>query len=125
MLDVKKLLAKIANQFITTTVSDLTLTKTSGASTASVQSAAIKGGDMILTLSFSTTSAISSGSNVWVGSITQSKYRPKRATAGVGYNGGCCVVVVVATNGGITARATGASLSSGSVPWVYVTFPIS
>ena len=99
-----------------------TITKSTGSSTCSVVAFSGYGKTRMLVLAFTTTAAISSGSNVFTGTITTTNARPKIAAGGSGFAGGTAVIGNINASGGITIRACGGSLSSNSTIWVYFTY---
>lgn len=99
-----------------------TITKTAGNSTCSVIAFSGYGKTRMLILAFTTTAAISSGSNVFTGTITTTDARPKIAAGGSGFAGGTAVIGNINESGGITIRACGGSIGSGSTIWVYFTY---
>jgi len=102
---------------ITTEITDLVLTKTSGNSTASLKTAARYGNVMMFTVEFTATASVSAGSNLWTGTINQ-KYRPILQGFGTGYNSTSGCIAYVTPNGDLGVRVLSASIASGSAPWV-------
>ena len=65
-----------------------------------------------LALTFTNSSSVASGSNVFVGTL--SKYTPAISGRGLGYYGGSALVMSVSKNGAITIRNTGGSSATCS-----------
>ena len=99
------------------------ITPTITASTGSVASNnIIKAGNLIqLNVSVTNSSAVSVGSNIFVGSL-ESTYRPHVTAYGCGYYGSTAGVAQLQTDGTLTLRCTGANLSANSQIYFSITY---
>lgn len=122
MLNQKKILSKIIEELVPRTITSPTITKTAGNSTARVVAFSGYGKMRMLILAFDSTGTTASGSNLFTGTMTTTASRPKIATGGYGYIGGVAVMGQLTAAGGITIRACGGSIASGSTTWVYFTY---
>lgn len=99
-----------------------TITKSTGSSTCSVVAYSGYGKMRMLILAFTATATISSGANVFTGTITTTDARPKIAAGGSGFYGSAAVIGNINASGTITIRMCGGSISSGGTIWVYFTY---
>lgn len=99
-----------------------TITKTAGSSTCGVVAYSGYGKMRMLILAFTATATISSGANVFTGTITTTDARPKIAAGGSGFYGSAAVIGNINASGTITIRMCGGSISSGGTIWVYFTY---
>ena len=98
----------------------VTLTKSSGNSTASSVRFYRSGNVCHLTFDLSTTAQISVGSNAWVG--TSNAPKPVVAATNASYYGSSVIITDFGASGTITVRINGAALASGSNCYCNVTY---
>lgn len=98
----------------------VTITKTSGNSTASAVAFERSGNVCHLSFNITTTASISVGSNAFVGTTTAPK--PIKAQTNASYYGSSMIVTDFGASGTITVRINGASLASGAVAYCNVIY---
>lgn len=98
----------------------VTITKTSGNSTASAVAFERSGNVCHLSFNITTTASISVGSNAFVGTTTAPK--PIKAQTNASYYGSSVIVTDFGASGTITVRINGASLASGAVAYCNVIY---
>ena len=98
-----------------------TITKSSGNSTAQVREFWGYGKMRMLVCSLSTTASISAGSNAFVGTISEGA-RPVTGVYGSGYLSSSGLMCHLGANGQITVRVIGTAVASGQTPWFGFTY---
>lgn len=98
----------------------VTITKTSGNSTASSVKFYRSGNVCHLSFNLSTSASTSVGSNVYVG--TSDAPKPVRSSMGVTYNASTALITEINAQGSIYVRVTGATLASGATPYCSVIY---
>lgn len=101
-----------------------TTTPSITASTGSLNGASISVNGKVaqLNITFNNSSAVASGSNMFVGTLDNSAYRPVGTARGASYYGSNCFVGAMASDGTITIRNTGASITVSGSNYVGMTF---
>ena len=98
----------------------VTITKTSGNSTASSVAFERSGNVCHLSFNISTTASISVGGNAFVGTTTAPK--PIKAQTNASYYGSSVIITDFGASGTITVRINGASLASGATAYCNVIY---
>ena len=98
----------------------VTITKTSGNSTASSVAFERSGNVCQLSFNITTSASISVGSNAFVGTTTAPK--PIKAQTNASYYGSSVIITDFGANGTLTIRVNGASLASGAVAYCNVIY---
>lgn len=101
-----------------------TTTPSITASTGSLNGASISVNGKVaqLNITFNNSSAVASGGNMFVGTLNDSAYRPIGTARGASYFGSNCFVGAMASDGTITIRNTGASITVSGSNYVRMTF---
>jgi len=110
-----------ANLGVPKTLSNPTLTKSSGNSTATIASFGGYGKMRMLAITLVTSAAIPAGSNLWVGTLS-AEARPLFTTGGYGFVGSCAVMGALGNDGSLTIRATGAQIPTNYQLGIYFTY---
>lgn len=94
---------------------------------ASLQSAnwVRQGAFIQLQMEIKSTASVASGSNLFIAQLTESKYYPYCITTGYGYSGSVALPAVINTDGTMTVRVQGTTISSGATIGIYFTYLIS
>lgn len=100
--------------------STVTITKTSGNSTASSVQFYRSGNVCHLSFNLTTSASTSVGSNVFVGTTNAPK--PVRASMGATYNSSTALITEINAQGSVYVRVTGATLASGATPYCSVIY---
>jgi hypothetical protein len=106
----------------TTTTGSGIVSRSTGATLTS-NSYAKYGNVVSLSITVTTSGSTSAGSNCFTGTISNTSYRPKQNTNGIGYNGTSGVIGYLQTDGSITFRVIGATLPTNktvSIGFTYV-----
>lgn len=122
MLNIKKLLEKILSS-LNPVVGTTTITSSTG--TLSSHSILRCGKLRQLRLEVYNSSAVSAGSNLFVGSITTASDIPKLYATGSGFYSSSAGILQIETTGDIKIRVVGSQLSANSHMWITVTYFVS
>ena len=101
-----------------------TTTPSISATTGSLVGASISVNGKVaqLNITFNNSSAVASGGNMFVGTLNDSAYYPIGTARGASYYGSNCFVGAMASDGTITIRNTGASITVSGTNYVGMTF---
>lgn len=75
-----------------------------------------------LHMEIKSTASVTSGSNLFIAQLTESKYYPYCITTGCGYSGSVALPAVINTDGAITVRVQGTTIASGATIGIYFTY---